>query len=71
MALLISPLVGFVAAGAAAARDASVVIRKPALYEAPKGNAPPPFWIRGLLILTCTGVSASPTARTTGRRAWA
>ena len=23
----------------------------------PKGDAPPPFWIRGLLILTCTGVS--------------
>ena len=23
----------------------------------PKGNKPPPLWIRGLLILTCTGVS--------------
>ena len=32
-------------------------MRKPALYKAPKGNAPPPLWIRGLLILTCTGVS--------------
>ena len=29
----------------------------PALYTAPEGNEPPPFWIRGLLILTCTGVS--------------
>ena len=27
------------------------------LYEAPKGTEPPPFWIRGLLVLTCTGVS--------------
>ena len=27
------------------------------LYEAPKGAEPPPFWIRGLLVLTCTGVS--------------
>ena len=27
------------------------------LYEAPKGAAPPPFWIRALLVLTCTGVS--------------
>ena len=27
------------------------------LYEAPKGTEPPPFWIRVLLILTCTGVS--------------
>ena len=25
--------------------------------EAPKGSQPPPLWIRGLLILTCTGVS--------------
>jgi PiT family inorganic phosphate transporter len=30
---------------------------RPALYEAPKGNAPPPWWIRALLIFTCTGVS--------------
>ena len=28
-----------------------------ALYKAPEGNKPPPIWIRGLLILTCTGVS--------------
>src|SRR5207247_1974493 len=28
-----------------------------ALYEAPKGNQPPPWWIRGILVLTCTGVS--------------
>ena len=27
------------------------------LYSAPKGTQPPPFWIRGLLLLTCTGVS--------------
>ena len=32
-------------------------ITDPALYEAPEGDAPPPFWIRCLLILTCTGVS--------------
>ena len=25
----------------------------------PSGTEPPPFWIRGLLILTCTGVSFS------------
>ncbi|UWZ86760.1 inorganic phosphate transporter [Occallatibacter riparius] len=28
-----------------------------ALFEAPKGDQPPPFPIRALLILTCTGVS--------------
>src|SRR5262249_55408369 len=33
------------------------VIPDPRLYEAPKPGEPPPFWIRALLILTCTGVS--------------
>ena len=33
------------------------VIPNKALYEAPKGAEPPPFWIRALLVLTCTGVS--------------
>jgi PiT family inorganic phosphate transporter len=32
-------------------------IKNRALYKAPEGNAPPPWWIRGLLIVTCTGVS--------------
>ena len=27
------------------------------LYQAPKGNSSPPWWIRSLLILTCGGVS--------------
>ena len=34
-----------------------LVIRNKALYEAPTADRPPPSWIRGLLILTCTGVS--------------
>jgi PiT family inorganic phosphate transporter len=33
------------------------VITDPQLYESPKDDQPPPFWIRILLILTCTGVS--------------
>ena len=54
--LLISPLVGFVR------RRALLLImqhghQNKALYEAPVGEAPPPFWIRCLLLLTCTGVS--------------
>ena len=32
-----------------------VVIQNRKLFEAPKGNAPPPCWIRGILVLTCTG----------------
>jgi inorganic phosphate transporter, PiT family len=54
--LLISPIVGFVFA-ALLLLLIKAVIKDPRLYEAPKGDAPPPFWIRGLLVLTCTGVS--------------
>ncbi len=55
-ALLISPVVGFVFAGLLLLL-LKVMVRDRRLYEAPVGEAPPPFWIRGLLILTCTGVS--------------
>src|SRR6516162_2753478 len=54
--LLISPIVGFICAGLLLLL-AKVVIPNKKLYEAPAGTEPPPFWIRGLLILTCTGVS--------------
>ena len=54
--LLISPLVGFTAA-ALLFLLAKVTIKYPALYEAPKDNTPPPWPIRALLVLTCTGVS--------------
>src|SRR5262249_22816201 len=51
-----SPLVGFVCA-ALLLLAMKALIRSRALYTEPVGNAPPPLWIRGLLILTCTGVS--------------
>ena len=54
--LLISPIVGFVFSGLLLLLM-KFVIKDPALYEAPKGTEPPPFWIRCMLILTCTGVS--------------
>jgi PiT family inorganic phosphate transporter len=54
--LLISPVVGFVCAGLLLMLM-KVLIRDPRLYRAPEGTDPPPFWIRCLLILTCTGVS--------------
>ena len=54
--LLISPLVGFVVA-ALLLLLAKLVIPDKRLYEAPKGTEPPPFWIRCLLIGTCSGVS--------------
>ena len=54
--LLLSPLVGF---GCAALLLLALraLVKNRALYEAPKNEAPPPLWIRGILILTCTGVS--------------
>src|SRR6202050_4789480 len=54
--LLLSPLVGFTVA-ALLLLAAKALIHDEKLYRAPEGNAPPPFYIRCLLILTCTGVS--------------
>jgi inorganic phosphate transporter, PiT family len=55
-ALLLSPLFGFGVA-AILLLTLKFVVRNPALYTAPTGDQPPPWWIRGILILTCTGVS--------------
>ena len=54
--LLLSPMVGF---GCAALLLLALraLVKNRELYEEPQGNQPPPWWIRGLLILTCTGVS--------------
>jgi inorganic phosphate transporter, PiT family len=55
-ALLLSPVFGFVLA-ALLLLVMKAVVRAPELYQAPKTNAPPTWWIRGLLVLTCTLVS--------------
>ena len=55
-ALLLSPLFGF-ALAAALLLLLKAIVRVPALYAEPKGDQPPPWWIRGILILTCTLVS--------------
>jgi PiT family inorganic phosphate transporter len=54
--LVLSPIVGFIVA-ALLLLATKAVIKDKKLYEAPKGTEPPPFWIRSLLFLTCTGVS--------------
>lgn len=54
--LLLSPLVGFVCA-ALLLLVLRALVKNQALYEAPTGKRPPPWWIRSLLVLTCTGVS--------------
>ena len=55
-ALLFSPVVGFVLS-AILLLVMKVLIRQPELYRAPETDKPPAWWIRGLLIFTCTGVS--------------
>src|SRR5208283_2528756 len=54
--LLLSPIIGFVCEFMLLYLMKAVVKNR-ALYEAPVGTEPPPFWIRMLLVLTCTGVS--------------
>ena len=56
LALLLSPLIGFVAAAAAAAARQGADPQSGALPRA-RGQAAAAAWIRGLLVLTCTGVS--------------
>lgn len=54
--LLFSPIVGFLFAGLLLL-ILKAVLKVPALYQEPPKDQAPPFWIRCLLILTCTGVS--------------
>ncbi len=54
--LLLSPVIGFVFA-ALLLLILKAVVKNRQLYTAPQSDAPPPLWIRSLLILTCTGVS--------------
>src|SRR5215467_10226654 len=57
-ALLLSPLFGFALAATLLFILRSVLLRvTPALFKEPVNNQPPPLWIRGILVLTCTLVS--------------
>src|SRR5579863_4223361 len=55
-ALLFSPIVGFLFS-VLLLLVLKALVRVPKLYAEPTKNSPPPFWIRSLLILTCSGVS--------------
>jgi PiT family inorganic phosphate transporter len=55
-ALLLSPLFGFALAGILLFAVKFLIPSKE-LFAEPKGDQPPPLWIRGILILTCTLVS--------------
>lgn len=56
LSLVISPVVGFVAT-AVLILLARRFVRNPSLYLPPPDNTPPPLWIRGILVVTCSGVS--------------
>lgn len=68
-ALLLSPLIGF-AFAAMLLLALRAFVKNRALYKAPKGDTPPPWWIRGMLIATCTGVSFAHGSND-GQKAWA
>jgi PiT family inorganic phosphate transporter len=54
--LLLSPLIGF-GCSALLFLALKAMVKSKELYSEPRGNKPPPTWIRGILIATCTGVS--------------
>jgi PiT family inorganic phosphate transporter len=56
LVLLLSPVLGFCLA-AVLLLISRKLIPNPKLYTAPENGKPPPFWLRALLFLTCTGVS--------------
>jgi inorganic phosphate transporter, PiT family len=55
-ALVVSPIVGFVGA-ALLLLLAKWLLKFPELFKEPVKGEPPSFWVRSLLVLTCTGVS--------------
>jgi phosphate/sulfate permease len=56
LALLISPVIGFVAS-ALLLLAMKRLVKEPRLYVPPEGDDRPPGWVRGVLIATCGGVS--------------
>ncbi len=55
-ALAVSPLLGLVIAGGLYFL-LKLIVRRGHLFEPPEGDQAPAWWLRGLLILTCTSVS--------------
>jgi PiT family inorganic phosphate transporter len=56
LSLLLSPALGFLLA-ALLLRLARRQVPDPQLYRPPEGKQPPPWWVRGILMGTCSGVS--------------
>lgn len=58
LSLLFSPLMGFSLA-ILLMYILKQVVKDKAIFKEPTSTAPPPMWIRAILLLTCTGVSFS------------
>lgn len=58
LSLLFSPLLGFSLA-ILFMYILRQVVKNKSIFKEPNTTAPPPFWIRAILLLTCTGVSFS------------
>lgn len=56
MSLLLSPVLGFIMA-AVLLFGLRIFVKSPKLFEPADAQRSPPWWVRGVLILTCTGVS--------------
>jgi inorganic phosphate transporter, PiT family len=56
LSLLIAPVLGFVLSFILL-RLSKVLLPRPDLHLPPEGDKPPPWYIRSVLLLTCTGVS--------------
>src|SRR6201985_610840 len=56
-ALVLSPIIGFALAALLLWLLRTLLARSKELFRAPEGDKAPPWWIRLLLIGTCTGVS--------------
>lgn len=56
LSLILSPILGFILAFLLFA-TVKAVVRVRSLYEPPNDGATPVWWMRAILILTCTGVS--------------
>lgn len=59
LSLLISPLFGFVFAIGLLTLIATLFAKNKSLFRSPEGDAPPPWWIRIILVSTCGMVSFS------------
>ena len=56
LSLFISPIFGFFLAWLMMILF-KVLVKNPVIHNPPSGDQPPPWWVRAILLLTCTGVS--------------